>query len=189
MAYKKKPYKWMLVKPGDIISFRYKSFSGAAKSMTRIHTILVLNPRFIGKRKNGTQFRHLIGIKLKQNQKLEFRINQKQLNFFEKVGDFVTIDEKNNLYKLVLDEAMVLNDIKGTKRRAWKFLEKSMDLREGYRTYDWKKAKASAVFLEPIRIFTDMKDQPKKEKFDLDDKGQKITNKKGKKDIKGKNED
>ena len=186
MAFKKKPYKWTLVKPGDIISFRYKSFAGAPQSMTRIHTVLVLNPRFIGKSKNGTQFRHLIGIKLKQNQKLEFRINQKQLNFFEKVGDFVMIDEKNNLYKLVFDESMVLNDIKGTKQRAWQFLEKSMDLVEGYRTYDWKKARASTVFLEPIRIFTDMKNQPKKEEFDLDDKGQKIKNKKN---IKGKDED
>ena len=47
MAFKKKPYKWNLVTPGDIISFKYKSLSGENKGERRFHTLLVLNPRFI----------------------------------------------------------------------------------------------------------------------------------------------
>ena len=38
----KKAYNWMMVRPGDIISFRYKS-KRASKS--KLQTILVLNPR------------------------------------------------------------------------------------------------------------------------------------------------
>ena len=41
MANKKQPYNWGRVRPGDIISFRYKSKS---TGKTRVNSILVLNP-------------------------------------------------------------------------------------------------------------------------------------------------
>ena len=39
MANRKQPYSWNRVKPGDIISFRYKS---KRKGTTRTHSVLVL---------------------------------------------------------------------------------------------------------------------------------------------------
>ena len=113
MANKKQPYNWNRVKPGDIISFRYKSKS---TGKTRVQSLLVLNPR---------------------------------LNVTLKDGN------KNNLYKLEIDRKFVINDIKGIKQEAYDKISKSFNIQGQYRTYDYIKAKSSAVYLEPIRVFTD----------------------------------
>ena len=42
MSNKKQAYNWKLVKPGDIISFKYKTES---TGRTLVHSILVLNPK------------------------------------------------------------------------------------------------------------------------------------------------
>ena len=60
MANKKQPHSWNKVRPGDIISFRYKSKS---TGKTLVQSILVLNPRLNVTLKNGTTTKHLIGIK------------------------------------------------------------------------------------------------------------------------------
>ena len=54
MADKKKPTNWRSVKPGNIVSFRYKSKSGKV----RVQTILVLNPRLPVTLKDGTKKRY-----------------------------------------------------------------------------------------------------------------------------------
>ena len=48
----------------------------------------------------------------------------------------------------------IVNDKKGIKKEAYDKISKSLDISGQYRTYDWKKAKTSAVYLEPIRVFT-----------------------------------
>ena len=73
----------------------------------------------------------------------------------EKIGDFKKIDDKNNLYKLEIKEMFILNDIKGIKQSAYDKISKSLNIKGQYRTYDYKTAKKSAVYLEPIRVFTD----------------------------------
>ena len=52
MADKKQPYNWNQVRPGDIISFRYKSKS---KGRTLMQSLLVLNPRIPVTLKDGTK--------------------------------------------------------------------------------------------------------------------------------------
>ena len=47
----KKVYNWMMVKPGDIISFRYKS---KTSTRSQLQTILVLNPRIELRKKGGS---------------------------------------------------------------------------------------------------------------------------------------
>ena len=64
MANKKQPYNWNEVKPGDIISFRYKSKS---TGRTLMQSVLVLNPRIPVTLKDGTKTKHLIGIKLEES--------------------------------------------------------------------------------------------------------------------------
>ena len=49
----------------------------------------------------------------------------------------------------------ILNDIKGIKQSAYDKISKSLNIKGQYRTYDYKTAKKSAVYLEPIRVFTD----------------------------------
>ena len=139
MANKKQPYNWGRVKPGDIISFRYKS-----KSTGRVilQSVLVLNPRFNATLKDGKKTKHLIGIKLEESNKIKLRLTSRQVTLLEKIGDFKKIDKKNNLYRLDIQEAYDL-------------ISKSLNIQGQYRTYDYMTAKKSAVHLEPIRIFID----------------------------------
>ena len=152
MANKKQPYNWRRVKPGDIISFRYKSKS---TGKTLVQSVLVLNPRINVKLKDGTSTKHLIGIKLEESNKISLRLSQRQVMLLEKIGDFKKIDDKNNLYKLEIDNRFVINDIKGIKQEAYDKISKGLGIQGQYRTYDYVTAKKSAVYLEPIRVFTD----------------------------------
>ena len=79
MAGKRKAYQWGRVSPGDIISFKYKSKSGQNK----LQTILVLNPRFIKKLKEGGNTKQLKGIKLKYAAKLTMRLTAQKVKFLE----------------------------------------------------------------------------------------------------------
>ena len=152
MANKKQAYNWNRVEPGDIIYFKYKSKS-TGRSL--VQSILVLNPRLNVTLKDGKTTKHLIGIKLEESNKISLRLNQKQVMLLEKIGDFKKIDDKNNLYKLEIKKTFILNDIKGVKQSAYDKISKSLGIQGQYRTYDYMTAKKSAVYLEPIRVFTD----------------------------------
>ena len=152
MANRKQAYSWNRVKPGDIISFRYKSKS---TGRTLVQSVLVLNPRLNVTLKNGTTTKHLIGIKLEESNKVSLRLTARQVSLLEKIGDFKKIDEVNNLYKLEIDNRFILSDIKGIKQEAYDKISKSLNIKGQYRTYDYMKARKSAVYLEPIRVFTD----------------------------------
>ena len=152
MAKQKQPYNWGRVKPGDVISFKYKSKS-TGKNL--VQSILVLNPKLNVTLKDGKTTKHLIGIKLEESNKISLRLNQKQVKLLERIGDFKKIDKENNLYKLEIDKTFILNDIKGIKQSAYDKISKSLDIQGQYRTYDYMIARKSAVYLEPIRVFTD----------------------------------
>ena len=156
MANKKQPHSWGKVKPGDIISFRYKPKSG---NPPKTQTILVLNPRLNVKLKDGKTTKQLIGIKLEESNKVSLRVNKKQITLLEQIGKFVPIDTKNNLYRLNIDSTFITNDIKGVKPRAYDLLSKSFDIQGQYRTYDYTIARKSSVYLEPIRMFTKVDDE------------------------------
>jgi len=157
VANRKLPYNWEKVSAGDIISFKYKSMS---TGKTKVQTILVLNPSLLRRGQNKTTTQ-LIGIKLEESNKIQLEITKKQIQIFELIGKFVTIDKKNNLYKLDIDENMIQNDIKGIKPRAYDLLSKGLGVSGQYRTYDYYKARRSSVYLEPIRIFTKLKEDNK----------------------------
>ena len=152
MANKKQPYSWGRVKPGDVISFRYKS-KKTGRSKTQ--SILVLNPKLQVKLKDGSTTKHLIGIKLEESNKISLRLTQKQVILLEKIGNFKKIDKENNLYKLEIDRRFIISDVKGIKQEAYDKISKSLGIQGQYRTYDYMIAKKSAVFLEPIRVYTD----------------------------------
>ena len=150
MANKKQPYNWRRVKPGDIISFKYKSKS-TGRSL--VNSILVLNPKINVTLKDGTSTKHLIGIKLEESNKISLRLNKEQLLLLEKIGDFKKIDDKNNLYKLEIKKRFIINDIKGIKQEAYDKISKSFEIKGQYRTYDYLQARKSSIYLEPIRVF------------------------------------
>ena len=148
MANRKLPYNWKRVKAGDIISFKYKTESTGKE---KVNSILVLNPMIDAKLKDGTLKRHLIGIKLEESNKLLLLLNSQRIKALEKIGNFIKIDDKNNLYKLTIKETYLINDIKGIKKQAWDIISENLSIKGKYRTYNYDKAKKSSVYLEPIR--------------------------------------
>lgn len=152
MANKKQPYNWNKVKPGDIISFRYKTES---TGKTLVNSVLVLNPKISFTRKDGSSTFHLNGIKLEESNKISLRLDKSQIKNLENIGKFIKIDNKNNLYKLQIDRNLILNEEDGAKQRAYKLISKNIKTIGQYRTYNWKKATKVAVFLEPIRVYDD----------------------------------
>jgi len=152
MAQRKQPYNWNKVKPGDIISFRYKSKS---TGRTLVNSILVLNPKLPVQRKDGSSTFHLIGVKLEESNKINLKLDQRQIRTLETIGEFKSIDSKNKLYELVIKPNFLINDKKGIKKQAYDKIARSLDIAGQYRTYDWRKATRAAVFLEPIRVFTE----------------------------------
>tara|TARA_R100001015_G_C4532173_1_gene98300 strand:+ start:130 stop:612 length:483 start_codon:yes stop_codon:yes gene_type:complete len=156
MANKKKPYNWGIVKPGDIISFKYKSKS-TGRMLT--HTILVLNPQLNVTLKGGKATKHLIGIKLEQSNKEALVVDKREVSLLERIGNFKQIDVKNNLYKLTIDRRYIVNDILGVKKTVYDILAKSFKIAKQYRTYEYGRATQSAVYLEPIRVFTNIESE------------------------------
>ena len=120
-----------------------------------VNSILVLNPKLPVQRKDGSSTFHLIGIKLEESNKINLRLNQKQINILETIGEFKPIDLKNKLYELEIKSTFIVNDKKGIKKQAYDKISRSLDIAGQYRTYDWRKATRVAVFLEPIRVFTE----------------------------------
>ena len=152
MANKKQPYNWNRVKPGDIISFRYKTKS-TGKVLT--HSLLVLNPRIPVTLKDGTKTRHLIGIKLEESNRIELRLNRRQVDIFNKTGDLESVNADENIFRVKFKDRFVINEIKGVKPMVYDLIKRSSEIKGQYRTYDYLEAKKSSVFLEPIRVFTD----------------------------------
>ena len=152
MAQRKQPYNWNRVKPGDIISFRYKSKS---TGRTLVNSILVLNPKLPVQRKDGSSTFHLIGVKLEESNKINLKLDQRQIRTLETIGEFKSIDAENKLYELVIKPNFLINDKKGIKKQAYDKISRSLDIAGQYRTYDWRKATRAAVYLEPIRVFTE----------------------------------
>jgi|TARA_R100000005_G_C4880847_1_gene132571 hypothetical protein len=159
MANKKQPYTWNQVKPGDIISFRYRTKSTGKVLM---HSVLVLNPRIPVTLKDGTTKKQLIGIKLEESNRIELRLNRRQVDILNKTGELVPVNAEENIYKIKFKNRFVLNDVKGVKPKVYDLVSRSDDIKGLYRTYDYLKVKKSAVYLEPIRVFTDV-DEPEDE--------------------------
>jgi hypothetical protein len=159
MANKKQPYTWNQVKPGDIISFRYRTKSTGKVLM---HSVLVLNPRIPVTLKDGTTKKQLIGIKLEESNRIELRLNRRQVDILNKTGELVPVNAEENIYKIKFKNRFVLNDVKGVKPKVYDLVSRSDDIKGLYRTYDYLKVKKSAVYLEPIRVFTDV-DKPEDE--------------------------
>ena len=151
MARRKQPYNWNKVKPGDIISFRYKSSKKDSKPKT--NSILVLNPKLPVDLKSGNSTFHLIGLKIEESNKQELFLNSRTIKLFEKIGQFKEIDEENNLYELDIMDRHIHNKVRGIKDSAYRLIAGSANIKKSYRTFDWKKARKSSVYLEPVRIY------------------------------------
>ena len=140
----KQIYKWSSVRPGDIISFRYKG----NKPTATLTTLLVLNPKMPFEGKTGKRF-HLIGLKLETSGNIPFIRNKSELvELLNRIGNLQVVDNKNEIYRV---------DIQGTgprgfRKAAYTRLKRYFEQHGNYRTYLWEEATNSTVFLEPIKL-------------------------------------
>ena len=138
----KQIYTWDKVSAGDIISFRYKG----KKTSSKLTTILVLNPKLPVLGKNTF---HLIGLKL-ESQGVRPIVRDKEIlaKLLSRIGIIEFVSGDNDIFRVDIIGANNL----GAKRDIYTKSKRQIDKYNLYRTYDYKEAKKSAVFLEPIAL-------------------------------------
>jgi len=138
--------QWPRVKPGDIVSFKYKS-KRSGKTLT--HSILVLAKDISMVTKSGKS-RFLVGLKIEQSNRPMVPPSVIEKFLFE-IGEVELIDPKNRIYGLKLETKGVgVGEVK--LRRLWRDIKPFNKTNKLYRTYDWLEAKKSPVYKEPIKL-------------------------------------
>ena len=153
---KRKLSRWSDVKPGDIISFKYNPKRKG--ELSKPHTVLVLNPRFPAKLKDNTKTFHLIGIKLGAGKDIRAPLTSGLVSQLERMGNFEITNLIDGLVKLQINKSFVVNEHVGVKQNVYNAIITGL-VRKQYRTYDFLQAAKSAVFLEPIRVFTNIESE------------------------------
>jgi|TARA_B100001094_G_C17802476_1_gene609753 hypothetical protein len=138
----KQIYNWGKVTAGDIISFRYKG----KKQSARLTTILVLNPRLPVIGKNTF---HLVGLKL-ESQGVRPVVRDKEIlaKLLGRIGIIEVVSGDDEIFRVDIVGANNL----GAKRDIYIKSKRQIDKYNLYRTYDYKEARKSSVFLEPIAL-------------------------------------
>jgi len=138
-------YTWSKVTAGDIISFRYKG----KQSTSKLITLLVFNPKMPYIKKDGSKTFHLIGLKLEERGNVPI-IKSKPLfaQLLERVGDIQVVSGDDEIYRIEIPNV----GPRGTKKATYTRIKKYIKQYSVYRTYDYKEAKKSGVFLEPIKL-------------------------------------
>ena len=141
----KQVYTWGKVTAGDIISFRYKG----KKPTGTLTTLLVLNPRMPYKRKDETKTFHLIGLKLEDRGTIPMiRSKPIVVQLLERVGEIQVVDDENGIFRVEISGV----GPRGVRQAVYTKIKQQLRKYAVYRTYDYKEAKKSAVFLEPITL-------------------------------------
>jgi len=141
----KQVYTWGKVTAGDIISFRYKG----KKATGTLTTLLVLNPKIPYDRKDGTKTFHLVGLKLEEQGTIPLVRNKPLLvQLLSSIGEIQVVDGENGIFRVEMKSA----GPRGATKRVYETIKRKLKQFAIYRTYDWKEARKSQVFLEPITL-------------------------------------
>ena len=65
---------------------------------------------------------------------------------------FLLLNNRRGVKQEAYDKLARSLDIKGAKKKVYEVLSRELNIRGQWRTYDYFKAKKSAVFLEPITV-------------------------------------
>ena len=139
----KQVYTWGKVQAGDIISFRYKG----KKPSGTLTTLLVFNPRLPYTRKDGTKTFHLVGLKLEDRGTIPMiKAKPMLVQLLERVGEIQVVSGDDQIYKVEIKNV----GVRGVRKATYTKLKQYIEKHSVYRTYDYREAKRSQVFLEPI---------------------------------------
>jgi|TARA_Y100000310_G_scaffold272534_1_gene287564 hypothetical protein len=146
----KQIYTWSKVRAGDIVSFRYKGKG----TVGYLNTVLVLNPRMPYIRKDKTKTFHLIGLKLESRGNIPtIRNKPKLVELLERIGTVQIISE-DGIYRVEIPGV----GPRGVRKATYNKLKQRIGRYSVYRTYDYKEARKSQVFLEPIVLPKEFKE-------------------------------
>jgi hypothetical protein len=139
----KQVYNWGKVQAGDIISFRYKG----KKPTGTLTTLLVFNSKIPFIRKDGSKTLHLVGLKL-EDKGIVPTIKSKpvMVSLLESVGGIQVVSGDDDIYRVEIEGV----GTRGAKKSVYNNIKKYLQTYTVYRTYDYKEARKSQVFLEPI---------------------------------------
>ena len=141
----KQVYTWGKVTAGDIISFRYKG----NKPVSELTTLLVLNPRIPYTRKDKTKTFHLVGLKLEDKGTIPtIKAKPMLVQLLERVGNIQVVSGDDEIYRIEIQGT----GPRGVRRATYNKIKQYVNKHSVYRTYDYKQAKKSGVFLEPIKL-------------------------------------
>jgi len=141
----KQVYSWSKVTAGDIISFRYKG----KKATGTLTTLLVLNPKIPYKRKDKTKTYHLVGLKLEALGNVPtIKAKPMLVQLLERVGDIQVVSGDDEIYRIEIQGT----GPRGVRRAVYNKIKRYINRHAVYRTYDYKQARKSGVFLEPIKL-------------------------------------
>ena len=149
----KQIYTWSKVTAGDIISFRYK---GKKAQTGKLTTLLVMNPKFPIVRKDNTKGFHLIGLKLEERGTIPTIRNKTRLvELLEKLGGVSVVDANDQIYRVIFENT----GTRGVRKQFYTKVKNLIEQYGVYRTYDYEEARKSQVFLEPIVLPKDFREE------------------------------
>ena len=148
----KRIYNWGKVQAGDIISFRYKG----KNQLSKLTTLLVLNPKLPFKRKDSSKTFHLVGLKLEERGTIPTIRNKPFLvELLEKIGQIQVVSGEDQIYRILIQNV----GIRGVRKNVYEEIKNRIERHSVYRTYDYAEARKSQVFLEPIVLPKSFREQ------------------------------
>ncbi len=147
----KQIYTWSQVEAGDIISFRYKGKNPTGT----LTSLLVMNPKMPFVKKDGSRTFHLIGLKLESRGNIpSIRSKPILVQLLEQVGEIQVVSGDDQIYRISVADL----GARGTTRATYQRIKRYVKQNSVYRTYDYREARKSRVFLEPISLPKDLRE-------------------------------
>jgi len=141
---------WQSIDVGDIISFRYQSDIDKSKQ-ARTTSILVLNPYYPKKLKDGSTGYYVNGLKLEQSNITVFTNREEAWQLLERIGTIQIRDLKNEIYRVQVNPKFLGGF--GAREKLYKELKMSpIGKKAQFRSYLYSQARKTAVFYEPIKL-------------------------------------
>ena len=147
----KQIYTWSQVEAGDIISFRYKGKNPTGT----LTSLLVMNPKMPFVKKDGSRTFHLLGLKLESRGNIpSIRSKPILVQLLEQVGEIKVVSGDDQIYRISVADL----GARGTTRATYQRIKRYVKQNSVYRTYDYREARKSRVFLEPISLPKDLRE-------------------------------
>jgi hypothetical protein len=141
---------WQKIDAGDIISFRYQSAIDKSQQ-ARTTSILVLNPYYPKKLKDGSTGYYVNGLKLESSNITVFTNKEEAWQLLSRIGWVSFRSEEDEIYRVQVDPKFLGGF--GAREKLYNELKMTpIGKKAQFRSYLYSQARKSSVFYEPIKI-------------------------------------